>query len=51
MRITQAKQKNARYLYLYIEGEYALAAHAVSYTHLPNPKRRNTISKCGADML
>lgn len=31
MRITQAKQKNARYLYLYIEGEYALAAHVEAF--------------------
>ncbi len=31
MRITQAKQKNAKYLYLYIEGEYALAAHTEAF--------------------
>ncbi len=31
MRITQAKQKNAKYLYLYIEGEYALAAHMEAF--------------------
>ena len=31
MRITQAKQKNARYLYLYIEGEYALAAQVEAF--------------------
>ncbi len=31
MRITEARQKNARYLYVYIEGEYALAAHTEAF--------------------
>ncbi len=34
MRITQAKQKNAKYLYLYLEGEYALAAHTEAFASM-----------------
>lgn len=31
MKITEARQKNDRYLYVYIEGEYALAAHTEAF--------------------